>query len=271
MRSIAILTDFGTSDVYNGIMEGVIRNLCPEARVNYLSPDVRSWSLYSGTYLLFSSYKYYPKNTVFLVVVDPGVGTRRRAIVVKTKNYIFVGPDNGVLYPAVSEDGIVEAYEITNRRLFLSKEISYTFHGRDIFSPVAALLACKVKPNVVGSRIDPDQLVKLNLTEHYVEGSRLRARVVHIDKFGNVALSVRPRSLVLGERAKVTVKEKSFVALTARTFGEVVKGERLLYINSFGFLEIATNQGNLAEELGVSEGDEACIEPYSLVDSNRYT
>lgn len=270
MRHVAILTDFGTSDSYNGIMEGVIRGICPQAKVSYIAPNVTSWSVVSGAYLLLSAFKYFPKNTVFLVVVDPGVGTKRRAVVIRTQNYFFVGPDNGVLYPAAKSDGIRKVYEILNKKVMLSDEISYTFHGRDVFSPVAALLACKMSPETVGPELNPSELTTLELEIYSVENNCIKLKAIHVDKYGNVALSLRPKNLIPGREVKIRVGKRFFDVKTVRTFGDVNPGERLLYVNSFGFLELAINQGNAAYELGISTGDEVCVEPCSREDFSLF-
>ena len=268
MRNVVIMTDFGTNDSYNGIMEGVIKSICPEAVIGYIAPDVKSWSVYSGAYLLYSAYKHFPRRTIFLVVIDPGVGTSRKAIVIKTTNYYFVGPDNGVLFPSANEDGIKEIYEINNPKVFLIRPPSYTFHGRDLFSPVAALLACKVSPEVIGNRIS--EIKKLELEYYSKRGDTLCLRAVHIDKFGNVALSLRPKtSLPIGSKVSVIVGGHRIEVKTARTFGEVERGDKLIYINSFGFIELAINQGNFGDTFGVKVGDEICLEGLSsLVDSS---
>ena len=271
MRNVVILTDFGANDSYNGIMEGVIKTLCPTARITYIAPDVRSWSVYSGAYLLYSAYRHFPKKTVFLVVVDPGVGTERKPLVIKTRNYYFVGPDNGILYPSASEDGIEEVYEINNPKVYATRPPSYTFHGRDIFSPAAALLACRVDPKVFGESLK--EIKRLDLEEYSKKGNTVCLRVIHVDKFGNVALSMRPKApLPIGATIKVTIGSQKVDVKVARTFGDVEKGEKLIYINSFGFIELAVNQGNFSTAMNVEVGDEVCLEGLSFPeDSSRST
>ena len=265
---IAILTDFGISDNYNGVMEGVIRKINPDANITYITPNAKDFNIYAGAYLLYTSYRYFQKNTIFLTVIDPGVGTKRKAIIVKTRNYYFVGPDNGVLYPAISEDGILKVVQITNPKMFLSKEISNTFHGRDIFSVAAAYLSLNVDMTVFGETINPEELEKIefNFTESK-EGSKTVycGKIIYIDHFGNAATSIKTK---IDRNAKVVAKHKGreYYLNVVRTFGEGKENELLLYNNGYGFLEIGINKGNAAITINANEGDDICLEVYTQGD-----
>ncbi len=254
------MSDFGSSDHYVGIVKGVIERVTDgRVRVLDLTHDVKPFSVRAGAYVLYTSYKVFPRGTVFLCVVDPGVGTKRKALVVVTNNYVFVGPDNGVLWPAASEDGILEAYSIENDNLFM-KPVSNTFHGRDVFGPVAGLIAAGMDPSIVGPRLGVNELVRLELTSacQLDEEGCVHAKVNYVDHFGNVATSLRedclPKLCDSGY-VEIRVRERVFRAKCARTFGDVGIGQMLVYINSFGFIEVAVNHGSASRVLGVDVDD----------------
>ncbi len=267
MRQIAILTDFGISDNYNGVMEAVIRKINPEVTITYITPNARNFDVTSGAYLLYTSYRYFPRNTIFLVVVDPGVGTSRRALIVKTNKYVFVGPDNGVLYPTITEDGIRKVISISNRRLYLSKRVSYTFHGRDIFSAASAFISLGVDISIFGEEVNPESLAKLEFTQEE-KGNLLCGRVIYVDHFGNVATSIRGE---IPEIKSVTIKGRKFNGRKVNTFGEGRPGELLVYTNSYGFLEMGINKGSASQFTGAETGDDICVELYTREDSSRST
>jgi len=268
---IAILTDFGISDNYNGVMEGVIRKINPDINISYVTPNAKEFNLYAGAYLLYTSYRYFQKGTIFLTVIDPGVGTKRRALIVKTKNYYFVGPDNGVLYPAISEDGILKIAQITNPRMFLGKEISNTFHGRDIFSVAAAYLSLNVDMSVFGEMINPGELEKLEFSFRESKNDNkvtYCGKIIYVDHFGNVATSIRTN---IDKNAKVIArhKDREYKLNVVRTFGESKGKELLLYDNGYGFLEIGINKGNASITINANEGDDLCLEVYTQEDFNH--
>lgn len=267
---IAILTDFGISDNYNGVMEGVIRKINPNVDITYITPNAKEFNIYSGAYLLYTSYKYFGKNTIFLTVIDPGVGTKRRALIVKTKNYYFVGPDNGVLYPSISEDGILQVIQITNPRMYLSKEISNTFHGRDIFSVASAYLSLNVDPIVFGDMINTNEIEKLQFSFTHEKNNNIITycgKVIYIDHFGNVATSIKVK---IDKNTKVIAKYngREYELNVVKTFGESKGKELLLYNNGYGFLEIGINKGNASLTINVNEGDDICLEVYTQGDSS---
>lgn len=255
------MTDFGLSDPYVAIVKAVISNICPRASVIDISHEIRSFDILSAAYVLYNTYKWFPKHTVFLVVVDPGVGSEREPLAVRTGNYVFVGPNNGVLYPSIVADKVVGVRVISNRRLMLS-EVSATFHGRDVFAPVAAWLACGGKLEAVGEELHPDKLVKLKLENYVMRADRgeLCSQVVHVDKFGNVALGIKSRKLVNYIRSKYKVfRLKGIEGYIGKTFSDVEEGSPILIVNSFGFLEVAVNKGSAEALLKVKPGDWVCM------------
>jgi len=266
MKQIAILTDFGSRDNYNGVMEAVIRRINPKSTVSYISPESREFNIYAGAYLLLTSYRYFTRGTVFLVVIDPGVGTDRRPILVRTRRFYFIGPDNGVLYPAVQEDEVKGVWVLDNPKLFRKTELSSTFHGRDIFAPSAALKAAGVSENTLGTSTDPSTMVKLNLP--YIRTKEEACGVVfYIDHFGNIALSIReaPPS----QKVKVKMGDFSGQLRLVRTFGDGEPGELILYKNSYGFMEVGINKGNANKVINIREGENVCLGGYTQGDSSH--
>ncbi|BDB97148.1 SAM hydrolase/SAM-dependent halogenase family protein [Saccharolobus caldissimus] len=268
---IAILTDFGTDDNYNGVMEGVIKKINPEVQTIYISGNVKNFNIYAGAYLLYTSFKYFPRDTIFLVVIDPGVGTTRRPIIIKTKNYIFIGPDNGVLYPAAANDGIEKVIEINNNKLYLSKNISNTFHGRDIFAVAAALISIGVEIDIFGQQISHEEIIKIKF-DYNISERRICGKILYIDHFGNVATSI-PANIIINNRIKYnqiitfTINNRiKYNARVVKTFGYGNENELILYSNGYFFVEIGINKGSAKDKLNVKEGDEICLEDYTQVD-----
>ncbi len=265
--TIGLVTDFGSS-VYDGIVESVILAISPSSRVIRVENSLPNFSVLAGSYIVYSSYRWLPRGSIVVAVVDPGVGTRRRAVIVRTNNYTFIGPDNGVLYEASTEDGIREVYAIDYNRVrteaakrlptFKSWPPSSTFHGRDVFAPTAALLAEGFDPGALGVRVLPTSLTALRLRYVVRSGEQTSLRVVYTDHFGNVALSATPRDVRLPRYGDIVYVESTKSKGTfrfARTFGDVKPNDGVAYVNSFNFLELAINQGSAASMLGVRVGD----------------
>ncbi len=263
---IGLVTDFGDS-VYDGIVEAVVTSIDPEARLIRLEGRVPPFSVLAGSYVTYSSYRWLPQGSALVVVVDPGVGTSRRAILVETRSYHMVAPDNGVIYESALEDGVRAVYELDPAAVrreasryvgaFRAVPISSTFHGRDVFAPAAALVLRGVPPSSLGRPVPPGSLVRLRLREVRRGGPRAALRAVFVDRFGNVALSATPRDLPLrrGSLVRLTRGEVSVTARVSRTFGDVRPGEWVIYENSFGFWEVAVNQGSASSALGAGVGD----------------
>ena len=262
-RVVAFLSDFGSRDPYVAIVKAVIEKISAgKVRVIDISHDVPGFSVVAGAYVLYTSYRYFPRGTVFLVVIDPGVGTERRALAVRTSNYYFVGPDNGVLYPAITEDGVVEARVISNEAVFL-KPVSKSFHGRDVFGPAAALLALGVPLEALGPRIEPEKLVRLELRKR-CEEETVEAMVVYVDHFGNAALGLDKECLEkLCQRGSIVAETRGrrYRAKCLPVFSMAEKGELVFYLNSLGFPELAVNLGSAAQLLGIGIGDVVRLYP----------
>lgn len=257
---VAFLSDFGTKDYYVAAVKASMKIICPDVEIIDISHEVPPWSLLTGCYILSCCFDDFPPETVFLAVVDPGVGTRRRPLVVRSKRYWFVGPDNGLLTCTAEKDPPLNAWVIENPPT--SRKKSHTFHGRDIFGPVAALLACGGNPWEIGREYA--ELSRLSIWEPVVMEGAVVGRVVHIDRFGNAALNIRREFLDahfggLEERITLEIPKGSAEVPFKRTYGEVERGEPLALINSCGFLELAVNQGSAADLFGLAIGDTVVI------------
>jgi S-adenosylmethionine hydrolase len=247
---ITLTTDFGLSDPFVGIMKGVILGIAPDTQLVDISHEVRSYDILEGAFLIDTAYRYFPKGTVHVVVVDPGVGSARRPIAVAFDGHVFVGPDNGVLSAVLSE----EAYHITNSKLFLDS-VSRTFHGRDIFAPVAAHLARGGALETVGPRIG--DLVKKPLPKPALQDGKVVACVLRTDKYGNLITNLRREDLSDGFFIRIAGIR---IMRLCNTFSEATPGELFAVEGSTGYIEIALNQGSAAELLNVGSGAEIEVE-----------
>ncbi len=240
VRMIVLLTDFGESE-YVGVMKGIIRTICTEVPIVDLTHSISPHSIVEGAWVLKSSYKYFPHRTIFVVVVDPGVGTERPAVLVKTKNYHFVGPDNGVLYPAATEDGIEQIF-----RIKVDEGGSHTFHGRDVFAPAAAYLYA----GGVGRLLESYAETLTTPLEFHLEGRE--GQVVRVDRFGNIVTNLPPMDKTQYViRYKGTEREMRW----HRTYSDASFGELFLVTGSAGTLEVSLREGSAASVLGLTAGD----------------
>ena len=240
---VTLLTDFG--DFYPGVMKGVILSIAPEAKIVDICHTVEPQNVLQGAFLLYNSYKFF-KNAIHVAVVDPEVGSGRKAIAVKTKNHIFIGPDNGIIYPSASEDGIVSVYEIDLSISELVGELSYTFHGRDVFAPAAALA---VKGRLWEYCNEIRGLKKLDLFDYKVKGDRIICKVIFVDRFGNVITNLRAEDV----RAK-RFYFKNIEFPLVNTYADVGVGRPLALIGSFGTLELSVRNGSASKLLGIDKG-----------------
>ena len=257
MRVIALLTDFGTVDGYVAAMKGRILTLAPQATVVDITHDIPPFDIRSGAFTLYNCYRQFPPQTVFVAVVDPGVGTRRAGVVLQSDHYVFVGPDNG-LFSLVLQNESVSAYHIRTDQL--PWEVSHTFHGRDVFAPLGALAVANPEEMMTYLAPANHPLQTFWTPPRWETPTRIRAEVLHVDRFGNIILNIRRPDF--GEqpldRLRVTVKGHDIAGLK-KTFGDVRPGELLINFDSSDFLQIAKNQGNAARELQVQPGDEVLI------------
>ncbi len=259
---IVLLTDFGYKDPYVGVMKGVIKSINPSAEIIDLTHEVRRQDVYQAAIILYVSTRYFPRNTVFVSVVDPGVGSSRRALLIRTRNYYFIGPDNGSLYPAATKDGIIGVYDISNSRYRLYR-VSHTFHGRDVFAPIAAWLSLGIPPEMLGEKISVENIAKINIPEPEIIENEIMGKVIYIDIFGNIMTNIREELLANkikhGTVLPVKINNKIITCKYVPSFSHVEEGETACYINSWGYFEIAINKGNAAEKYNIKIGDETTI------------
>ena len=261
---VTFLSDFGTSDDFAGICHGVINMICPEARVIHITHGIQPQAIGQGARVLAGAIRYLPVG-VHLAVVDPGVGSERRAIALRAHDgRHFVGPDNGLLLPAAEAcGGVAEAVAITNPDVML-QPVSRTFHGRDVFSPAAARLAAGLALAELGPAIEPAELVRRSTPDHHVEGTLVYAAVQYVDRFGNIQLAVSAGELDglfrIGRMAEIDTGDDRYYARCADTFADVGAGEFVLYEDSVGLLSFALNQGNAAELTATEVGDEIAVD-----------
>jgi S-adenosylmethionine hydrolase len=249
---VSFLSDYGPGEEYAGVVEGVILSLCPHAHVVHLGHGVPPQDVRTGARRLARALPYLPAG-VHLAVVDPGVGGPRRALALRAGERLFVGPDNGLLLEATDRfGGVTEAVDVSASP-WRTEPVSATFHGRDVFAPVAARLACGARPSDAGEPLDPATLVRLEPLAPRREGAAVIVHVVETDGFGNVMLDAAE----LPERLTL----RGAPLARGRTFADVAPGELVLYLDSGGSLALAVNGGSAAERLGVRGGDELRLEP----------
>jgi S-adenosylmethionine hydrolase len=258
---ITLTTDFGTRDWFVGTMKGVIGRLAPKTVVVDSTHEIPPGDIRAGAFALLASYNYFPKGTIHLVVVDPGVGTSRKALVVQTLNYVFVGPDNGVLSWALAREKIKALHAIENPKYCLNP-ISWTFHGRDVFAPAAAHLSRGISLGALGPR--RKNYVRLGWPRPRFGAKGIRGEVIYVDRFGNGITNIDEASLNSwhGGRASVFLGRKELCGVEA-SYGSVPLGRPVAVPGSSGFLEIAVNRGSAAQVLGLQVGTAIGLRPSS--------
>ena len=246
---ITFTTDFGLADPYVGVMKGVVLSINPAAQMIDISHFVKAGAITQAAFLIREAYPFFPQGTVHVVVVDPGVGGRRRPILIETQDHIFVGPDNGVFSTIVSDHKQAVAFHITESRYFLP-DVSNTFHGRDIFAPVAAHISRGVEPLEMGPVISDPVTFEIPVAEE--RGTVLYGRIMHIDGFGNLISNVKEAELgaFLGAERPFIIVGKLMIEGLRKSYSEVGAGEVLALIGSSGCLEIAVNQGRACDIAG---------------------
>ena len=277
---ITLTTDFGTSDVYVGVMKGVILNINPNAQIVDMTHAISPQNIREAAFTIQAAYRYFPKGTIHVIVVDPGVGSERQAIVCQTERAFFVCPNNGVL-TYLLQDIKTEETHISNTVVienptYLLPQISNTFHGRDIFPPVAAHLSHGVPLAEIGTPIQ--DLVRFPVPAIRISEGTLTGQIINVDSFGNLITNISENALAafllssasngdaVGQLDKQTVSAKfEVVAGNTRlkklngTYTESEAGEPLAIIGSFGLLEIAVNLGNAEARLGLKNGDTVIV------------
>ena len=260
LRPICFYSDYGYADDFAGTCRAVIARVAPEVRVIDITHGLPERDVLAGAVVLRNTLPYMPDHAVHLAVVDPGVGGPRRPVALRSGgDRIFVGPDNGLLVQATDADGgVVEAYLLTNEDLWLSP-LSATFHGRDIFAPVAARLAAGLQLETVGIPMDPDGLDRIDVPEPRRHRDGVSTIAVLVDRFGNVALNLRAEQLEkakLGETVELLTGNERYLARVARTFASVRPSDIVIMVDSYGQASVAVNAGSAAEVLGLDAGDE---------------
>jgi S-adenosylmethionine hydrolase len=261
---ITFLTDFGVTDDLVGTCHGVMKRIAPEVEIIDITHGIARQQVLQGALVLRNTLPYMPEG-VHLAVVDPGVGTDRKAIAVKSGDgRLYVGPDNGLLIPAAERmGGIAEAWELTEPMYRLAP-LSRTFHGRDVFSPAAAFLAGGLAPAELGPALDPDALERLDVPVPGISAGEIVAHVLIVDRFGNVQLNLMASDLeqvgiVPGTRIELEIGLERYYAVAARTFADVARGDIVLYEDSYRNISIAINVGDAASVISARPGDRVRI------------
>ena len=258
---VALLTDFGLQDAYVGVMKGVIRKICPEASVIDLSHGVAPQDVTQAAFLLASAYPYFPEGTVFACVVDPGVGTDRDVVCVCANGQVFLAPDNGLLGIVASRCPPERMFRVTNGELFLDP-VSGTFHGRDIFAPVAAHICAGADPARVGAELTRIRRLRLSKPLRTATGA-LKGEVVYADRFGNLITNITRPVLerTFGDhlgRLEVRVGGERIRGIV-RAYGDCEEGQALALFGSSGYLEVAVCGGSAKAAVGCSRGDAVTV------------
>ena len=254
-RTLTLTTDFGTKDAYVAAMKGVILNRCPEAPLVDVTHDIAPQDVMEAAFVLRQTVPFFPKETVHLVVVDPGVGTERRPIALRAGERFFVGPDNGLFSLILGEDTPDELVALDDADRWRTPDPSTTFHGRDIFAPAAAHLAAGRPLEELGSPVETLETLRWALP--ITDDQGIQGWTVHQDHFGNCITNI-PYSLFEEHRDDRPVKcyaGGTILSGISSTYGAVAEGEPLLVFGSSGFLEIAVRGGNAAKLLGIQKGD----------------
>jgi S-adenosylmethionine hydrolase len=260
--AIALFTDFGTRDAYVAQLKGAILSIHPTAQLVDLTHEVCAFDVRAAAYLLDASARYFPARTIFVAVVDPGVGTARRPVLLVTQaEKFYVGPDNGLLTQVIEREGLQTAYMLTQSAYFLP-QVSSTFHGRDLFGPVAAHLARGVEPTQFGPYLE--ELVRLPYARPQRLGETVVGEVIHLDHYGNIATNIPSEmltDLVPGQWLTLTLAERTHLLPFVETYGAGSQEQLVCLINSNNACEIALPQGNAAAHLAVQVGDRIVLQP----------
>ncbi|HKD03954.1 MAG TPA: SAM-dependent chlorinase/fluorinase [Terriglobales bacterium] len=258
---ITLTTDFGLNDHFVGTMKGVILNVVPEAEIVDISHAVQPFDVLDGALTIAQSYSYFPTATVHVVVVDPGVGTARRPIIASSEQHHFVAPDNGVLSLIYAREERMHVRHVTSQHYF-QQPVSNTFHGRDIFAPVAAYLAKRVDSEKFGEIVD--DYVRFNAPRPKpVDARTMRGVVLKVDRFGNLITNITPQDVPMlfqqNPPAFKIVVGKREIGEIKSAYSEGEPGEIFAILGSMGYVEISTNRGSAAQAIGVGKGTDVSI------------
>lgn len=259
---ITLLTDFGTTDPYAGIMKGVIASICPQATVVDITHDIAPQDVLEAADVLEYAFAYFPPGTIHVAVVDPGVGGQRAVAAVEAGEFLFVAPDNGLLGPVLDQAAAGRAVRVNNPEFF-RHPVSRTFHGRDIFAPVAAHLARGVDLDALGPRISIEELVRLTVPRPEISKGRITGAVIGIDRFGNLITNIRENELdqmgaAAAGQVAVTIGSRTISGLSA-TYEDAAPGSLLALVGSRGRLEISVSRGSAQAACGAARGDRVIV------------
>ena len=252
---ITLTTDFGLRDPYVAEMKAVMLSICPEITIVDVSHEIEKFNIRMAAFVLACAAPYFPKGTIHVAVVDPGVGTRRKPIVIQTQNAYYLGPDNGILVLATRNDKPIRIREITNRRLIMPR-ISDTFHGRDLFAPMAAHMAKGTRFEETGKRLNV--IVEPSYARVVRRKNAWIGEAIHVDDFGNVITNLERADFgQLPERSclHIRLESRELKVKLCRTYSDVERNEPLATFGSHGFLEISASRGSAAELLRIRSGD----------------
>lgn len=255
MSIVSLITDFGLGDNFAGVMKAIILKINPHALIVDICHNIKPQDIAEAAFLLKSSYKFFPYGSVHLAVVDPGVGSKRKKLLVKTENYFFIAPDNGVLALTLKDEKPLEIIEITNKKYFL-KPLSDTFHGRDIFAPVSAYVSKGEDIEKFGRSIK--SFKALQLPKVKIKHDELTGEIIYIDHFGNLVSNIDKDTLerfIKNRKFKLCIKDKTIDKLS-RSYSGGPSLKPIALIDSFNYLEIAVNSGSAGDFLGVDRGEE---------------
>jgi hypothetical protein len=246
-KLITLLTDF--DDFYPGVMKGVILNLLPDARIVDIAHSIEPQNVLQGAFLLLNSYSFFPQ-AIHIAVVDPGVGSKRKALVVECNDHIFIGPDNGILYPACIEAGIERIWRIKEREVAREVgELSKTFHGRDVFAPAAAYAAMEKIKEIAEPH---SKIEKLNIFDWRIEDDEITCNVIFIDRFGNAITNLRKDAVEELNPKGFYIDETKFPLV--ESYSDVGVGMQLAIFGSFNTLELSVRNGNASKKFGIKSG-----------------
>ena len=258
---ITLTTDFGLEDPYVGQMKGAILKRNISARIIDLTHAITPHDILTGAITIRTSYRYFPDETIHLIVVDPEVGTQRGILAAEADNHLFIAPDNGLLSLLVMDKKMNKVHRVENSSLFPA-EVSGTFHGRDIMAPVAAALAAGLPIDKVGPETSFSDCVKLDIPEPVIDNHHITGQMLHIDHFGNIRTNITTRHLSRFQPASftgITISGYTINAISS-TYGNQPAGKLVALIDSSGYLEIAVNKGNAAELTECSPGESVIVQ-----------
>ncbi len=260
---IALVTDFGEEDYFTGSLKAVILGINPSAQIVDITHYIPSYDILSAAFVLFACYRYFPSRTIFLAIVDPGVGSLRRILGAKIKDYFFVAPDNGILSLVIEQEKEVEVREVTNDNFFLPL-LSRTFEGRDKMAPVAAWLSKGISIDKFGAQIKSYERLPIRKPEMDVDKEMIRGEILYQDKFGNLITNI-PSTMLEDLKAKTGKRRITLfvkgneVSTFKENYSEARKGELLFLVGSIGLIEIARREDSAARLIGARKGEEVKI------------